>query len=340
MYHLSDYHFDLPDSLIARYPTEKRSQSRLLVVDKAAKQWEDKSFVDLANYLHPGDLLVLNNSKVMLARFYGHKKSGGRVECLIERVLDSTHALAHLRASKSPKSEQIIYLSGDDAIKVLGREGDLFVLESITGRSFYEIMQAFGEVPIPSYFKRPAENLDKERYQTVYARDDGSVAAPTAGLHFELSFLEALKAKGIDLAYLTLHVGAGTFQPVRVDNIREHALHAERIEVSKSVCEAILRTKASGGRVIAVGTTTVRSLETAARDGQLKAFAGESNLFIYPGYEFKVIDGLLTNFHLPESSLLMLVAAFAGYETMRAAYEHAIQAQYRFYSYGDCMLIV
>lgn len=340
MHHLSDYHFDLPDALIARYPTEKRSQSRLLVVDKTANQWEDKLFPELANYLHPGDLLVFNNSKVMWARFYGHKKSGGRVECLIERVLDSTHALAHVRASKSPKSEQIIYLGQQDIIKVLGREGDLFVLESITGRSFYEIMQTLGEVPIPSYFKRPAESLDKERYQTVYAQDDGSVAAPTAGLHFEHSFLDTLKAKGIDLAYLTLHVGAGTFQPVRVDNIRDHVLHAERIEVPESVCEAILHTKAKGGRVIAVGTTSVRSLETAARDGQLKTFAGESSLFIYPGYQFKVIDGLLTNFHLPESSLLMLVAAFAGYETMRAAYQHAIQGQYRFYSYGDCMLIV
>lgn len=340
MYSLSDYDFNLPEQLIARYPTAERLQSRLLVVDKDAKQWVDKQFLDLASYLRKGDLLIMNNSKVMPARFYGHKTSGGRVEFLLERILDSTHAWTHLRSSKSPKNEQIIHLDSGDAVKILGRQEDLFVIESVGGRSFYDIMEEVGEIPLPLYFRRQAEEFDKERYQTVYAQDNGSVAAPTAGLHFDKSFLDALSAQGVELAYVTLHVGAGTFQPVRVANIKEHRLHHEYLEVPDAICEAILRTKARGGRVIAVGTTTVRSLETAAKGGTLRAFKGDSNLFIYPGYQFKVIDGLLTNFHLPQSSLLMLVAAFAGHDTTMAAYQHAIEAQYRFYSYGDCMLIL
>ncbi|MBY0378086.1 MAG: tRNA preQ1(34) S-adenosylmethionine ribosyltransferase-isomerase QueA [Gammaproteobacteria bacterium] len=340
MHTLSDYDFNLPEQFIARYPTKERSQSRLLMVNKETQHWVDGQFLDLANYLREGDLLVMNNSKVMPARFYGRKISGGRVEFLIERILDPTHAWTHLRASKSPKKEQIIYLDSGDAIKILGREEDFFVIESVGDRSFYDIIAQIGEIPLPLYFRREAEALDKERYQTVYAQDDGSVAAPTAGLHFDKPFLEALSAQGVGLAYVTLHVGAGTFQPVRVHNIKEHRLHYEWVQVPDSVCEAVARTKARGGRIIAVGTTTVRSLETAGKSGILEPFNGDSNLFIYPGYQFKIIDGLLTNFHLPQSSLLMLVAAFAGYDTIMAAYQHAIEAQYRFYSYGDCMLIL
>lgn len=338
MYTLSDYDYPLPEEQIARYPTERRTESRLLQVSRGAKQWADRQFLDLAHYLRPGDLLVLNDSKVMLARLHGHKNSGGKVEILIERLLDNHCALTHLRASKTPKSEQTIHLDSGDMVKVVERQNDLFVLQA--ERPWINIMEQNGEIPLPPYFHREAETADKERYQTVYAHKDGSVAAPTAGLHFDTPFLEKLQSLGIELAYLTLHVGAGTFQPVRVPQIRDHQLHYEWINVPDSVCEAVARTKKRGGRVIAVGTTTVRSLESAAQSGSLQAFHGDSNLFIYPGYEFKVIDGLLTNFHLPQSSLLMLVAAFAGYETTMAAYQHAIAAQYRFYSYGDCMLII
>ncbi len=340
MYTLSDYDYALPEQQIARYPAEKRTESRLLAVDKATQQLAHRQFVDLADFLRPGDLLVMNDSKVMPARLYGHKSSGGKVEILVERLLDKNRALAHLRASKTPKSEQIIHLDSDDAIKVIGRQNDLFVIEAANQRSWTDIMEQTGEIPLPPYFHREAEATDKERYQTVYAHKDGSVAAPTAGLHFDKPFLHNLQDLGIELAYLTLHVGAGTFQPVRTEQIREHQLHHEWIQVPDSVCQAIARTKERGGRVIAVGTTTVRSLETAAQSGNLQPFNGDSNLFIYPGYEFKVIDGLLTNFHLPQSSLLMLVAAFAGYEITMKAYQHAIAAQYRFYSYGDCMLIL
>ncbi len=340
MYALTDYDYTLPEHQIARYPVEKRTQSRLLAIDKNTQQWADRQFLDLAHYLRPGDLLVMNNSKVMPARLYGHKSSGGKVEILIERLLGQNRALAHLRASKSPKSGQTILLDNGDLIAVIKRENDLFIIEALGGRSWADIMEEAGEIPLPPYFQREAEITDKNRYQTVYAHSDGSVAAPTAGLHFDTPFLEYLELGGTELAYLTLHVGAGTFQPVRTQDIREHRLHHECVEVPDSVCQAIVRTQKRRGRVIAVGTTTVRSLETAAQTGSLLPFKGESNLFIYPGYEFKVIDGLLTNFHLPQSSLLMLVSAFAGYDTTMSAYQHAIRAQYRFYSYGDCMLIL
>ena len=340
MYILSDYDYALPEQQIARYPTEHRTQSRLLAVDRAAQQWVDRQFIDLTQYVRPGDLLVMNDSKVMPARLYGHKSSGGKVEILVERVLDKHHVLAHLKASKTPKSRQSIHLENGDVVEVVERQNDLFVINALNQRSWMDIMAQTGEIPLPPYFHREAESADKERYQTVYANSDGSVAAPTAGLHFDKPFLKNLQTLGVELAYLTLHVGAGTFQPVRVQEIREHQLHHERIQVPDSVCQAIVRTKARGGRVIAVGTTTVRSLETAAQSGNLQPFNGDSNLFIYPGYEFKVVDGLLTNFHLPQSSLLMLVAAFAGYETTMKAYQYAIAAQYRFYSYGDCMLLL
>lgn len=340
MYTLSDYDYALPEQQIARYPAEKRTASRLLAVGRGTKQWADRQFLDLSHYLRPGDLLVMNNSRVMPARLYGHKGSGGKIEILVERLLDKNQALAHLKASKTPKSGQTIHLTNGDVVTVIDRQNDLFVIEALNQRSWVDIMAQAGEIPLPPYFHRDAEAADTERYQTVYAHKDGSVAAPTAGLHFDKPFLDRLQALGIELAYLTLHVGAGTFQPVRALQIRDHRLHYEWLQVPGNVCEAIHRTKKRGGRVIAVGTTTVRSLETAAQAGSLQPFNGDSNLFIYPGYEFKVIDGLLTNFHLPQSSLLMLVAAFAGYETTMAAYQHAIAAQYRFYSYGDCMLIL
>jgi S-adenosylmethionine:tRNA ribosyltransferase-isomerase len=340
MYTLADYDFTLPETHIARYPAAKRTQSRLLAIDKNSQSWCDQQFTDLTTYLRAGDLLVLNNSKVMAARLFGHKESGGKVELLLERILNPKEALAHIRASKSPKVGQAITLENGDTIEVIAKEQDLYHIQCLSDNSFFNIMEVSGNIPLPPYFQREAELLDKERYQTVYAKDDGSVAAPTAGLHFDESFLQQLQKAGIELAYVTLHVGAGTFQPVRTENIRQHQLHHEWLQVPESVCKAIQDTKARGNKVIAVGTTTVRSLETAAQTGDIKPFSGDSNLFIYPGYEFKVVDGILTNFHLPQSSLLMLVAAFAGYETILAAYQHAIAQNYRFYSYGDCMLIV
>ena len=340
MYTLADYDFTLPETHIARYPTAKRTQSRLLAIDKNSQTWRDQHFADLSCYLHPGDLLVMNNSKVMAARLFGHKESGGKVELLLERILNLQEALAHIRASKSPKVGQIITLQNGDSVEVIAKEEDLYHIHCLSDNSFFDIMDKSGNIPLPPYFQREAEALDKERYQTVYAKDDGSVAAPTAGLHFDELFLQQLQNKGIHLAYVTLHVGAGTFQPVRTENIRQHQLHHEWLQVPESVCKAIEATKARGNKVIAVGTTTVRSLETAAQTGKIKPFSGYSNLFIYPGYEFKVVDGILTNFHLPQSSLLMLVSAFAGYDTTMAAYQHAIAQNYRFYSYGDCMLIL
>ncbi len=340
MLELSDYDFDLPETSIARYPAKERSQSRLLAIDRFKGQWQDQTFLALGSYLRAGDLLVLNNSKVMPARLYGQKETGGRVELLIERILSSQEVLSQIRASKPLKAGQNIILDSGERLYVIERKDNLFQLRFLGQNSALEVMQASGHIPLPPYLHRAAEALDSERYQTVYAKPQGSVAAPTAGLHFDEAMLAHLQEQGIELAYLTLHVGAGTFQPVRVNKIEEHQLHAEWLEVPESVCTAVRQTKARGGRVIAVGTTTVRALESAARTGSLEAFSGDSNIFIYPGYSFRVIDGLLTNFHLPQSSLLMLVAAFAGYETTLNAYHHAIASEYRFYSYGDCMLIL
>ncbi len=336
---LSDYHYDLPNELIARYPADERSASRLLCLDRKTGEIEHRVFNNLLDLLLPNDLLVFNNSKVMPARLFGQKETGGKVEILIERILDHHHALAHIRASKSPKLNSEIILADDVSIRMIGRENDLFKLQFFSDKPIIEILEQIGHIPLPPYIDREDEQFDHERYQTIYAEPKGSVAAPTAGLHFDETLIQKLKNKKIDMAFLTLHVGAGTFQPVRVDNIKEHHMHAEWITVSKEVCDKIHAAKKRGGRVIAVGTTSVRSLETAALSGELKPFEGDTDIFIYPGFEFKVIDAMITNFHLPESTLLMLVSAFAGRDNILNAYRVAIEKKYRFFSYGDAMYI-
>lgn len=293
---------------------------------------------DLPSLLHAGDLLVFNDTRVLPARLFATKQSGGKVEILIERMLDDFSCLAQVRASKTPRPGNNLLLEDGSELEVQGREGEFFRLRS-SSTPLTSLMQKMGHVPLPPYIERPDNESDLERYQTVYASKPGAVAAPTAGLHFDKSLLESLEKKGVRSTHLTLHVAAGTFQPVRAEHIEDHQMHAEYLEVPEPVCQAVADTRARGGRVIAVGTTSVRSLETAAASGELKPFAGDSRIFIYPGYKFQVVDGILTNFHLPESTLLMLVSAFAGIESIRAAYAHAVQCRYRFFSYGDAMLI-
>ncbi len=334
----TDFHFDLPEALIAQQPAVERTGSRLLFLDGADGSRRDLGFADLEGLLRPGDLLVFNDTRVIPARLFGRKATGGRVEVLIERITGETMALAHVRASKSPKAGTSLLLEESVEVTVTGREGELFAL-SFPG-PVLPILEAKGRMPLPPYIEREAVGTDAERYQTVFARQAGAVAAPTAGLHFDQPLLDLLTGAGIEFAYVTLHVGAGTFQPVRADDVRDHHMHSEYLEVPAAVVEAVARTRARGGRVVAVGTTVVRSLESAARDGELKPFAGETNIFIYPGYRFRVIDALLTNFHLPESTLLMLVSAFAGREPVLAAYRHAVEQRYRFFSYGDAMFIL
>jgi S-adenosylmethionine:tRNA ribosyltransferase-isomerase len=294
-------------------------------------------FVDLPDLLQPGDLLVFNDTKVIPARMYGQKQTGGKVEVLVERLLDSNRVLAHLRSSKSPKPGVVITI-GDTELEVLGRQGDLFELIS-HDRALMELMDEHGHMPLPPYIQRDDENLDLDRYQTIYAERPGAVAAPTAGLHFDQDMLQRLEQMGVESARVTLHVGAGTFQPVRVQNLDEHKMHSELVEVSQEVCDQVAATRQRGGRVVAVGTTSVRSLEAASVDGELKPFSGETQLFLRPGSRFNTVDAMLTNFHLPESTLLMLVSAFAGYDHMMAAYRHAVEQKYRFFSYGDAMFI-
>jgi S-adenosylmethionine:tRNA ribosyltransferase-isomerase len=334
---LSDFDYDLPPDLIARYPVAERSQSRLLCLQGETGAIAHKHFFDLPDLLDDKDLLVLNNTRVIPARLFGHKESGGRVEVLIDRILDAHRVMAHVRASKTLRAGSSILL-GDYKLKVLGKHDDLYEL-SCEITPIFDILQAIGEIPLPPYMQRAAEDSDVERYQTVYAEQDGSAAAPTAGLHFDEQVFKRLAEKNIEIAYLTLHVGAGTFAPVRVENITEHKMHAEMIEVSAELCEQIKRTKARGGRIIAVGTTTARSLETASKSGDVQPFSGLTDIFIYPGFEFKCVDALITNFHIPSSTLLMLVSAFAGYEQVMAAYAEAIKEKYRFYSYGDAMWV-
>ncbi|NKI16905.1 tRNA preQ1(34) S-adenosylmethionine ribosyltransferase-isomerase QueA [Spongiibacter sp. KMU-166] len=338
-----DFHFDLPDELIARYPAEQRDGSRLLVLD-AEGGVAHRQFTDLLEYLQPGDLLVFNDTRVIPARLFGAKESGGRIEILIERVLDERNVLAHIRASKSPKAGAKLWLSAteeaavsDASVQVQGRRGALFELTFDT--SVLERLEQFGHMPLPPYIDRADEQADKERYQTVYAQRDGAVAAPTAGLHFTEEFLAACERKGVERAFVTLHVGAGTFQPVRADDIRDHEMHSEYIEVSAEVAEKVRTTRARGGRVVAVGTTSVRSLESASASGEIAEFQGDSQIFIYPGYQFKSVDVLFTNFHLPESTLIMLVSAMAGREQVLNAYNEAVAQRYRFFSYGDAMLV-
>jgi S-adenosylmethionine:tRNA ribosyltransferase-isomerase len=334
----SDFSFELPDNLIARYPMAERSASRLLVFDPQANQIDDRIFRDIESMLEPGDLLVFNNTRVIPARLFGEKASGGKLEALIERVLNEHEVLTHLRSSRSPKPGQEIVLGGEPAT-VIGREGALFHLKFSSDKPVLDILEAAGHMPLPPYMEREDSEEDKERYQTVYAEKPGAVAAPTAGLHFDDPLLERLKEKGVNFAFVTLHVGAGTFQPVKVDNVQEHHMHSEYIEVPEDVVEAVKATRNAGKRVIAVGTTSVRSLESASQSGTIEVFQGDSDIFIYPGYEFRSVDAMITNFHLPESTLIMLVSAFAGRDGTMAAYEHAVSNSYRFYSYGDAMFM-
>jgi S-adenosylmethionine:tRNA ribosyltransferase-isomerase len=336
---VSQFQFDLPDKLIARYPLAERTHSRLLCLDARSGNIQHYRFFELLDLLNEGDLLVFNDTKVIPARLLGHKTSGGKVEVLVERVIDDHSALVHLRASKAPRAGTSLVLEGDINASVIGRHNDLFVMEFVCSQPLLSLLEARGHMPLPPYMTREDAAFDRERYQTVYATKPGAVAAPTAGLHFDNALLAALQAKGIQQAQVTLHVGAGTFQPVRVESVSAHKMHSEYVEVGAEVVEAIAQTKARGGRVVAVGTTTVRCLETAARSECLRPYSGETDIFIYPGCSFNVVDALVTNFHLPQSTLLMLVSAFAGTEHVLNAYQQAIENQYRFYSYGDAMFI-
>ncbi|MCE9686800.1 tRNA preQ1(34) S-adenosylmethionine ribosyltransferase-isomerase QueA [Shewanella sp. AS16] len=338
---VADFSFDLPDELIARYPMAQRSASRLLTLDGNSGELADKQFTELLGLINPGDLVVFNNTRVIPARLFGQKASGGKLEILVERMLDDKRILAHVRSSKSPKVDALIHLDGGYRMKMLARHDTLFELELLSEPSILEVLEAVGHMPLPPYIDRPDDDADKERYQTVYNQTPGAVAAPTAGLHFDDAMLAALQAKGVNTAFVTLHVGAGTFQPVRVESILEHKMHSEWAEVPQDVVDAIASTKAAGKRVIAVGTTSVRSLESAARasQGELQAFSGDTDIFIYPGYRFQVVDAMVTNFHLPESTLIMLISAFAGFDEVMRAYQHAIAQKYRFFSYGDAMFI-
>ena len=336
----SDFHFDLPEELIAQQPPEKRGDSRLLCLDKDSGEYRDQVFADLPDLIHPGDLLVFNNTRVIPARLFGQKETGGKVEILIERLLSDTRALTQIRASKSPKTGSRIQLENNVILEVQGRQDDFFILECLDAPSLAVILEAVGHMPLPPYIERNDTELDKERYQTVFAKQAGAVAAPTAGLHFTDDLLQQLSDKGAKLGFVTLHVGAGTFQPVRVDDIQQHKMHSEWFQIEAELCELIDMTKQQGRRVIAVGTTSVRCLESAAKNGvPLQPILGETDIFIYPGYQFQLVDALITNFHLPESTLLMLVSAFAGRENVLKAYEHAVQERYRFFSYGDAMFL-
>ncbi len=331
---ISDFDYALPDELIARYPAAERSASRLLEV---GRRIVDRRFTDLPTLLSPGDLLVFNDTRVIPARLSAVKETGGRVEILIERIESECCALAQVRASKSPKKGGRLFLAGGEEVRVAGRDGEFFILDF--PEPVLAILESVGEVPLPPYLGRDAEPEDVERYQTVYAKDPGAVAAPTAGLHFDSTMLDETLAAGVGHAWITLHVGAGTFQALRREHIEANRLHSERVQVSEACCEAIRQTRAAGGRVVAVGTTVVRALECASRSGEIGPFQGETDLFILPGYEFRSVDAIITNFHLPRSSLLMLVAAFAGREHILRAYEHAVQSKYRFFSYGDSMFV-
>ncbi|MGC9402802.1 tRNA preQ1(34) S-adenosylmethionine ribosyltransferase-isomerase QueA [Vibrio genomosp. F10] len=343
---VSDFHFELPDELIARYPTAERTASRLLHLDGMNGDLNDRAFTDVLDLVEPGDLMVFNNTRVIPARLFGRKESGGKLEVLVERMLDEKSILAHVRCSKSPKPGTRLFLGEKDEYKatMVERHDALFEIHFDSDQSVLEILNRVGHMPLPPYIDRPDEDADKERYQTVYNEKPGAVAAPTAGLHFDEEILAKIQEKGVEFAYVTLHVGAGTFQPVKVDNINDHHMHAEYVEVPQEVVDAIAATKARGGRVIAVGTTSVRSLESAAQDAvkngtELVPFFGDTEIFIFPGYEYQLIDCLVTNFHLPESTLIMLVSAFAGYDNTMTAYKHAVEGEYRFFSYGDAMFI-
>lgn len=338
---VTDFDYALPRRLIADHPARPRSHSRLLELC-ADGALHDRRMTDFAELLQPGDLLVLNNTRVIPARLFGRKASGGKVEMLLERLLPERRVLAQVRASKPPKTGSALLLGDDAAIEatVCGRQDDLFELRFSGATPVLELLEQYGHVPLPPYIERADQQVDREDYQTLWAQHPGAVAAPTAGLHFDATLLQALQDKGIESAYVTLHIAAGTFQPVRAQRLEDHVMHAEQVEVDAGVCAAVAAAQARGGRVVAVGTTVVRSLETAAAGGQgLQPWRGDTRLFITPGYRFRVVDALLTNFHLPQSTLLMLVCAFAGHAPVMAAYRHAVAQEYRFFSYGDAMFL-
>jgi len=335
----SDFHYELPAHLIAQVPLPGRADSRLLLVPSGAAPLADHTVRELPDLLHAGDLLVFNDTKVIPARVFGHKPTGGRVEILIERVLDAACALAQIGASKAPKPGAKILLEAGGVAEVIERDGGFYRLQFELDAPLDAWLQRAGQLPLPPYIQRAPEATDRERYQTVFARTPGAVAAPTAGLHFDAELLDALAARGIASAHLTLHVGAGTFQPVRAQDLNDHVMHREWLHVGAEVIDAIHRTRAAGGRVVAVGTTVVRALESCLVDGRLQAYSGPTSIFITPGYRITSVDALVTNFHLPESTLLMLVSAFAGRERILSAYQHAIAREYRFFSYGDAMLV-
>lgn len=346
-----DFFYSLPDELIAKTPATQRTESRLLCLSGETGEWQDRQFPDLLDQVNAGDLLVFNDTRVIPARLFGQKATGGQVEILVERVLDAYRILAHTRSSKPPKPGAYIWLDdGETQLQLIARHNELFEWQFIGDETAIKVMERIGHMPLPPYIDRADESEDRERYQTVYGKHQGAVAAPTAGLHFDQDFLEKLERKGVKTAFVTLHVGAGTFQNMRVDRIEEHKMHSEWLNVSADTCQQIMDTKAAGKRVIAVGTTSVRSLETAAqacnfswigeKSGEsLQPFNGDTAIFIYPGYQFRLVDALVTNFHLPESTLIMLVSAFAGYKNTFAAYDHAVKEKYRFFSYGDAMFI-
>ncbi|MDD4913543.1 MAG: tRNA preQ1(34) S-adenosylmethionine ribosyltransferase-isomerase QueA [Methylococcales bacterium] len=335
----SDFYYQLPPSLIALKPLPQRSGSRLLQLDKALGTVQDRMFSDFAELLKPGDVLVFNDTKVIPARLFGHKATGGRLEILIERLEGPRQALAHIRASKAPKPDTVLRLDNQASCRVLGKEHDLYRLAFETPQTLLELLAEIGHIPLPPYIDRADEAEDIERYQTLFARHAGAVAAPTAGLHFDQLTLDRLERLGVAKTFVTLHVGSGTFQPVRAENLAEHVMHKEFYQVNNQAVAAIEQARANGGRVVAIGTTAVRALESASAGGRLQAGCGDTELFVTPGYRFKTVDAMLTNFHLPESTLLMLIAAFAGYQPVMQAYRHAIAEKYRFFSYGDAMAI-
>ncbi|QIV95923.1 S-adenosylmethionine--tRNA ribosyltransferase-isomerase [Allofrancisella inopinata] len=333
-----DFDYKLPEEQIASYPLDKRDESRLLKLSKETGNIKDYKFKDFIDFINPKDLLVFNNSKVMLARLYGKKTTGAKLEFLVEKIKTPKVFETHIKANRSPNIGSEIYVQ-DTLAKVLDKDGGVYLLELQGEKNIYQLMEEFGHIPLPPYMKREDEEFDAERYQTVYAKDLGSVAAPTAGLHFSEELMQQIKNKEVGTAYITLHVGSGTFKPVQVDDVESHKMHSEVISVPEDVCQKIRQTKANGGRVIAIGTTSVRSLETAGQSGQIQAYQGETDIFLYPGKKFNVVDAMITNFHLPKSTLIMLVSAFAGKENIIKAYKHAIDKKYRFYSYGDAMFI-
>jgi len=338
-YTTGDFDYDLPKELIALEPSSNRDSSRLLVVQRSIDEFEDRHFSNIKDYLRPGDLLILNDTKVFPARLFANKQSGGKVEILAERILDDGFVKAQLKSNRTPKEGSLLNINENISAKVCARDEEFFILNFIADQPVMEIFQQYGHIPLPPYIEREDTTSDISRYQTVYADKLGAVAAPTAGLHFTQELLGELRKQDISVETITLHVGAGTFKPVKVDDPSQHQMHSEFAHVSQSVCDKIDKTKKQGGRIIAVGTTCVRALESAALAGGLKTFTGDTNIFIYPGFEFKVVDALITNFHLPRSTLLMLISALAGCEKIQRAYKHAIDQRYRFYSYGDAMII-